>query len=94
MMWGQFRGPSWQGPLSMGMLGGRRADELRALIYRLFGEGQSGLAFFPQPVLKGKQTLYQGSDGTTLTDANGDPVGLGLEWSKSLELGPELEWDV
>lgn len=58
--------------------GGRRTndpDPLRDLIDSLFGNGEQGAVYIPQPVVLGAQNLWQMSDGTVIVDADGDPVG-------------------
>lgn len=58
------------------LLGLRVTDELRALIDTLFGNGEQGALYVPQPVVLGKQVLFQDDAGTTPVTADGDPVGL------------------
>jgi len=57
------------------------ADELRALIAQLFGNGEQGAMYVPQPQLHGQQVLYQDAAGTVPVTADGDPVGLMLDQS-------------
>tara|TARA_R100000687_G_scaffold82416_1_gene81835 strand:- start:39 stop:971 length:933 start_codon:yes stop_codon:yes gene_type:complete len=56
-------------------------SELLQLQQLLFGNGEQGLLFVPEPGLEGEDVLYQDAAGTTLADANGDPVGRGDEFS-------------
>ena len=58
-----------------------RLDELRALIAQLFGNGEQGAMYIPQPTLLGEQVLYQDAAGTVPVTADGDPVGLVLDLS-------------
>ncbi len=57
---------------------------------QLFSQGQEGVWYEPKPVVAGQQVLYQDSAGTTPVEADGDPVGLMLDRSRGLVLGPEL----
>ncbi len=57
---------------------------------QLFSQGQQGVWYEPKPIVAGQQVLYQDSAGTTPVTADGDPVGLMLDRSKGLVLGPEL----
>jgi hypothetical protein len=59
----------------------RITDPLRALIAQLFGNGEQGAMYVPQPTLLGEQVLYQDAAGTTPVTADGDPVGLMLDLS-------------
>ena len=59
----------------------RETDPLRALIASLFGNGQQGAMFIPQPVVLGQQVLFQDAAGTVPVTADGDPVGLMLDLS-------------
>ena len=68
----------------------RATDPLRALIAQLFGNGEQGAMYVPQPTLLGEQVLYQDAAGTVPVTADGDPVGLMLDVGQKLELGPEL----
>lgn len=52
----------------------------------LFAQGEQGVWYDPSDLT----TLYQDSAGTIPVTASGDPVGLMLDKSKGLELGPEL----
>jgi len=52
-----------------------RLDELRALIAQLFGNGEQGAMYIPQPQVLGQQVLFQDAAGTTPVTADGDPVG-------------------
>ncbi|WP_299315468.1 hypothetical protein, partial [uncultured Halomonas sp.] len=52
------------------------ADPLRALIDSLFGNGEQGAMYVPQP-----KYLFQDAAGTTPVTADGDPVGLMLDLS-------------
>lgn len=61
--------------------GGRRLDPLRALIAQLFGNGEQGAMYIPQPQVLGQQVLYQDAAGTVPVTADGDPVGLMLDLS-------------
>ena len=54
---------------------------LETLINSLYGSGQQGAFFIPQPVVLGEQVLYQDAAGTTPVTADGDPVGLMLDIS-------------
>jgi len=69
---------------------GRTTDPLRALIAQLFGNGEQGAMYVPQPTLLGQQALYHDAAGTLPVTADGDPVGVMLDLSRKLELGPEL----
>src|SRR5690554_1065140 len=53
----------------------RETDPLRALIASLFGNGEQGAMFIPQPVVLGQQVLFQDAAGTVPVTADGDPVG-------------------
>lgn len=46
------------------------------LIDSLFGNGEQGAMFIPQPTVLGEQVLYQDAAGTTPVTSDGDPVGL------------------
>lgn len=52
----------------------------------LFANGEQGAWYDPSDLT----TLYQDSAGTTPVTADGDPVGLMLDKSQGLALGPEL----
>ena len=52
-----------------------RLDPLRAIIAQLFGNGEQGAMYIPQPQLHGQQVLYQDAAGTVPVTADGDPVG-------------------
>jgi hypothetical protein len=58
-----------------------RLDELRTLIAQLFGSGEQGAMYIPQPQLHGQQVLYQDAAGTVPVMSDGDPVGLMLDVS-------------
>ena len=60
---------------------GSTVDELRALITSLFGNGEQGAFYIPQPVVNGAQALFQGSAGTVPVTSDGDPVGRELDQS-------------
>ncbi len=70
-------------------------DALSALIKQLFGNGEQGAFYLPQPVVNGQQVLFQDADGTTAAGAQGAQEGLRLDVSRSLTLGSELfqGWD-
>lgn len=51
-------------------------DPLPGLLSELFGEGQEGAFYLPQPKVNGKQVLFQDAAGTIPVTADGDPVGL------------------
>lgn len=51
-------------------------DALSALIKQLFGNGEQGAFYLPQPVVNGQQVLFQDAAGTIPVTADGDPVGL------------------
>ena len=53
----------------------RTKDPLRALIASLYGNGEQGAMYVPQPTLLGEQVLYQDAAGTVPVTADGDPVG-------------------
>ena len=78
----------WQALIAKYGLGA--VDELEALISTLFGNGEQGAFYVPQPQVLGQQVLYQDAAGTVPVTADGDPVGLMLDVSQGLELGPEL----
>src|SRR5690554_6216110 len=59
----------------------RETDPLRALIASLYGDGEQGAMFIPQPKVLGEQVLFQDAAGTTPVTADGDPVGLMLDLS-------------
>ena len=65
-------------------------NPLQALISALFGAGEQGAIYIPNPRVLGAQALFQDSAGTVPVTADGDPFGLILDQSKGLELGPEL----
>ena len=54
----------------------KKAEELPALIHRLYGGGEAGAFYIPQPVVLGEQVLFQDAAGTVPVTADGDPVGL------------------
>src|SRR5690554_2780824 len=68
----------------------RETDPLRALIAKLFGNGEQGAMYIPQPQVLGQQVLFQDAAGTTPVTADGDPVGLMLDVSQGLERGDNL----
>ncbi len=47
----------------------------------LFGDGQEGVMYVPQPTYLGQQVLYQDAAGTTSVTEDGDPVRLMLDIS-------------
>ncbi|UYF99328.1 hypothetical protein [Halomonas sp. GD1P12] len=49
---------------------------LRALIEEMFGASEPGALLIPQPIVLGKQVLWQDAAGTVPVRYNGDPVGL------------------
>ena len=59
----------------------RVADPLRALIAQLFGNGEQGAMYIPQPRVLGQQVLWQDVEGTVPVMSDGDPVGLMLDQS-------------
>ena len=65
-------------------------DSLSNLITSLFSAGEQGAFYIPRPVVNGVQSLFQDAAGTTPVTADGDPVGLMLDQSQGLEVGPEL----
>ena len=69
----------WQALIAKYGLGA--VDELEALISTLFGNGEQGAFYVPQPQVLGQQVLYQDSAGTVPVTADGDPVGLMLDVS-------------
>ncbi len=68
----------------MGRVGGRLSDAQKILA--LFKNGEQGAWYDPSDM----STLFQDSAGTTPVTAVGQPVGLLLDKSKGLVLGPEL----
>ena len=50
-------------------------DPLQELIRTLFGNGEQGAFYIPQPVVLGAQSLFQDAAGTVPVTADGDPVG-------------------
>lgn len=54
----------------------RERDPLADLIQQLFGNGEQGAFYLPQPVVNGEQVLFQDAAGTIPVTADGDPVGL------------------
>ena len=54
---------------------------LQALIDSLFGAGDQGAVYVPQPVVDGEQALFQDSAGTMPVTADGDPDGLMIDQS-------------
>ena len=60
---------------------GSTVDELRALITSLFGNGEQGAFYIPQPVVLGAQSLFQDAAGTVPVTADGDPDGLMIDQS-------------
>jgi hypothetical protein len=56
---------------------------LQALIDSLFGAGEQGAFYIPQPVVDGEQALYQDAAGTTAVTADSDPAGLMLDQSSN-----------
>jgi|SRR5690554_1781941 len=71
-------------------LAGNQADVLPALIASLYGNGEQGAMYIPEPQALGQQVLYQDAAGTVPVMSDGDPVGLILDVSQGLERGPEL----
>ena len=68
------------------------ADTFRSYVYalpfwpgRLFLDGEQGAWYDPSDL----STLFQDAAGTTPVTADGDPVGLMLDLSQKLELGPD-----
>lgn len=61
-------------------------DSLARLVQGLFSKGEQGVYFDPSDI----STLYQDAAGTTPVTAMEQPVGLMLDKSKGLVLGPEL----
>lgn len=53
----------------------RVTDPLRALIAQLYGNGEQGAMYVPQPQVLGQQVLYQDAAGTVPVTADGDQVG-------------------
>ncbi len=58
-------------------------DALSALIKQLFGNGEQGAFYLPQPVVNGQQVLFQDAAGTIPVTTDGDPVGLMKDLSGS-----------
>ena len=56
-------------------------NPLQALISALFGAGEQGAFYIPQPVVNGAQALFQNAAGTVPVTADGDPVGRMLDQS-------------
>ena len=56
-------------------------DPLQSLITSLYGSGEQGAFYVPQPVVDGTQALFQDAAGTTAVTADGEPVGLMLDQS-------------
>ena len=69
----------------LGVIGGKRTS-LSAAIAALFSSGEQGVWYDPSDF----STLFQDSAGTTPVTAVEQPVGLMLDKSKGLVLGPEL----
>lgn len=67
-----------------------RVSRLQSLLESLYGNGEQGAFFVPKPQVLGQQVLFQDAAGTTSVTSDGDPVGLMMDISKRLELGPEL----
>lgn len=84
----------YKNPISA--LGVRNADpdaQLRALLDALFSNGEQGAVYVPKPVVLGRQVLWQDEAGVIPAVSDGDPVGMILDLSKNLDLGPELsQW--
>jgi len=53
----------------------------QSFIDSLFGAGEQGVFYIPQPVVDGTQALFQDYLGTVPVTADGDPVGLMLDQS-------------
>jgi len=54
---------------------------LVALIKKLFGAGQQGVFYIPEPIVRGKQALFQSATGATSVTEDNDPVGRMLDKS-------------
>src|SRR5690554_2140327 len=68
----------------------RETDPLRALIASLYGNGEQGAMYIPQPQVLGQQVLFQDAAGTVPVMSDGDPVGLMLDVSQGLEVGENV----
>ena len=65
---------------------GQKNPSLTQIVSSLFSNGEQGVWYDPSDF----STLFQDSAGTTPVTAVGQPVGLMLDKSKGLVLGPEL----
>ncbi len=65
-----------QKSVTRSVIQGAVTDPLQELIQQLFGNGEQGAFYLPQPVVNGQQALFQDAAGTIPVTANGDPVGL------------------
>ena len=62
-------------------ISGRGLLTTQRLINTLFGNGEQGVFYVPQPVIDGQQVLFQDAVGTVPVTSDGDPVGLMLDLS-------------
>ncbi len=65
-----------QKSVTRSVIQGAVTDPLQELIQQLFGNGEQGAFYLPQPVVNGQQVLFQDAAGTIPVTADGDPVGL------------------
>lgn len=56
-------------------------SDLGDLIRTLYGNGEQGVMYIPEPKVLGQQVLWQDAAGTVPVTADGDPVGLMLDLS-------------
>src|SRR5690554_1900990 len=67
----------------------RETDPLRALIDSLFGNGEQGAMYIPQPQALGQQVLFQDAAGTVPVVDDGDPTGRFMEVSGNSGVGTQ-----
>jgi hypothetical protein len=60
---------------------GRKGSATQRLQQLLFGNGEQGVFYVPQPKVDGQQVLFTDAAGTIPVVADGDPVGLMLDLS-------------
>lgn len=58
--------------------------QLQYLIAKVFGNGEQGTLYVPQPVISGQQVLFQDYQMTIPVTAPGDPVGAMLDLSPNV----------
>lgn len=74
-LWNSLQSVNGVGPWRGSLWRSEQDSTALAIKKLLFGDGQQGVMYVPQPTVDGQQVLYQDAAGTTPVTGDGQPVG-------------------